>query len=549
MDIDTMVENHFKKNRDISGFESIAQLIEEVMDTMEALGTDPKLLYEADKPAGPTGAQERERVLRLPNVMPTEITVGQKPGSEDRKMFELWMGNLGISGGGGDASAVKQKLTAITQFFANPEANLKDASIPKTLSYLMFLNQFVWMLQEFNASVAGFLWEPFLAALFGGKSRQVPTSEGDIADIQIDMGGGEMAPVSLKILNEVGIVKGSFTDLVGHFAKGGTEMRYVIVVKEKGGEDVAGVKFFEFNITADSFFQWIGGSAYEQEAEMKRVEFTLASAGKQDFLKLGGSKVDAEGPTGEGPWIWIRTAKSSRGKAVPAWVRIGKIDPKTKLAKLDPTLPKRTEKGGIDVDLQGVPENGVVDPAKTPLSANIAVYKEGGDGAAQVQAQYKEKPGQAGPDTDKLWGGSEALGKWGALASKLGDPAKFFQAVQGKMKGVNAAPGYGKEQFHISPTHYTQLAEDIGGLEISAEATKEFFKLAAARINEDLRVMFNSLADLTDNIGRFFLADCGGNQCSEEDAANRTERGNQAMADAKLLEDAVAKSVGQLQEK
>ena len=37
----------------------------------------------------------------------------------------------------------------------------------------------------------------------------------------------------MKILNDVGIVKGSFRDLVTHFAKGGSEMRYVIVVKQQ----------------------------------------------------------------------------------------------------------------------------------------------------------------------------------------------------------------------------------------------------------------------------------------------------------------------------
>jgi hypothetical protein len=61
MDIDTMVENHFKKNRDIFGFESIAQLIEEVMDSMNALGIDPALLREApEAPGGGGGPPESE---------------------------------------------------------------------------------------------------------------------------------------------------------------------------------------------------------------------------------------------------------------------------------------------------------------------------------------------------------------------------------------------------------------------------------------------------------------------------------------------------------
>ena len=59
MDIDTMVENHFKKNRDVFGFESIAQLIEEVMDSMEVLGVDTKLLREVDAGGGTPESDSR----------------------------------------------------------------------------------------------------------------------------------------------------------------------------------------------------------------------------------------------------------------------------------------------------------------------------------------------------------------------------------------------------------------------------------------------------------------------------------------------------------
>jgi len=46
MDIDTMVENHFKKNLDILGFESLVRLIEEAMDQREVFF---QTLTEADE--------------------------------------------------------------------------------------------------------------------------------------------------------------------------------------------------------------------------------------------------------------------------------------------------------------------------------------------------------------------------------------------------------------------------------------------------------------------------------------------------------------------
>ena len=46
MDIDALVETHFKKNRDIFGFEAITELIEEVMESMEGMQGAVKLLQE-----------------------------------------------------------------------------------------------------------------------------------------------------------------------------------------------------------------------------------------------------------------------------------------------------------------------------------------------------------------------------------------------------------------------------------------------------------------------------------------------------------------------
>ena len=117
-------EEYNKKNNEFS-LSSLLEMVEEVIHATDTLSIEEAL----------AGARERERVLRLPNVMPTEISVGQKPASEDRQQFEIWMSNIGMSGDA-SASAVSQKLTALTDFFANPADNLKAATVPETLSYL-----------------------------------------------------------------------------------------------------------------------------------------------------------------------------------------------------------------------------------------------------------------------------------------------------------------------------------------------------------------------------------------------------------------------------
>jgi|15BtaG_2_1085339.scaffolds.fasta_scaffold00471_14 hypothetical protein len=555
MNIDTLVESFYKKAND-------EDLINEVLQFLVAPSLGESL----------TGARARERVLRLPNVMPTEITVGQKPSSEDRAQFEMWMSNIGSGWSpGGDQSAVAAKLKSLTDFFKDPAASLQNATIPETLSYLMFLNQFVYMLKEFNASVAGFLWEPFLAALFGGNSRQVPTSEGDIADIRIDEPGGRKgAPISLKILNAAGDVKGSFVDLVKHFAGDegkppGDEMRYVIVVKTQSGKNksVSAVTFYEFNITAKNFFEWIGHPKHRQTFEVKPVTFTLADANKKGWLKVGSAqrKDFVRGiPGGEGNWIWIRTAKSLEAsrKVSPEWVRIGKF------VKGPEGKPVATLSADADVQarlqMSGVPEDGVVDPNTTSLKANIAIFGRGGVGGATLVKGYEALPGTESKDTKELWGGKEEMADWMDLAARLreagAEPSVFFNAVLGKDPGVrwpgHAALGArrgqdaegGGTQFHIKPNHYKGKAGQLGVLRITTQATEKFFAEAAATMNEELITMFNKLADLNDNIARFFLANCGeGKACTDKDAANRTQAGQDAINDSQELEAAVVKSV------
>ena len=50
------------------------------------------------------------------------------------------------------------------------------------------------------------------------------------------------------------------------FADGGTEMRYVVVTKQQSGKEkaVSSATFYEFNIAADNFFDWIGNLGYTE---------------------------------------------------------------------------------------------------------------------------------------------------------------------------------------------------------------------------------------------------------------------------------------------
>tara|TARA_Y100000310_G_scaffold72449_1_gene68502 strand:- start:2395 stop:3987 length:1593 start_codon:yes stop_codon:yes gene_type:complete len=522
------IEKYFDKSLEPSVlFEMIARQLEVYENTPPS-----QILLER--------AKARQRSIRFPMIVPTEMSVGQAPTSEERQQFELWMGNIA-----GEGSAA-EKLVEITRFFENPSANIEGASIPETLSYLMFMNAFTWMLKEFNPAVAGFMWEPFAAALFGGKSRQVPTSEGDIADIRIEVGGRKDAPISLKILAEKGTVKGSFTDLVKHFAGGGQEMRYVVVSKQQSGKGnvTSSATFWEFNITAENFFQWIGNVGHTEvidKVAARQFKFFTEKGKKGPFENTGDSAGLSEKPKAT-RGFYVKHAKvGGDKKATKSWLKLAEY-------ATNKIIPEVAEQVNLRNSEGPVREGELIPGAK--YEVDLAQFKSGGKGGATLQKGYEEIPGLGTEDTKLLWGGPEGLQKWSNLAKEAqqtGSMREFFAAV---LKG---APGaVTNKQFHISHTHYKNKAGNspLGTLSITDQSVKDIFSLGADKIGEDLTTMFNSMAELTDNVGRFFLSDCGGptgpKGCSKKDIEQRGAAGASAIENAKTLEKAVIKSVKSL---
>ena len=452
-----------------------------LMEMVEAaLSGDPPLLQEKEE--SPSKSR-RERVLRLPVQFPTEISVGQKPGSEDRAVFATWMSRI-VPGG-----ELKDKIEAIEDFIKEG----KTATVSETLSYLMFLNTFAFMIQEFNASVAGFLWEPFLAALFGADSVQVPTSEGDIADVKLLVKSEEgLRRVSLKILRAAGPVGGSFSDLVDHFAKNPDQPMTYVVIKKFEGDTL--MKFYEFDVSQETFFTFIG--------HPKTVFKT----------ELVGETVPYDG---EAP---IPAREFVQGKIPKGYLQDREV-----IVKIAGT-------------------NDVV--ARTP-GAKIQP-----GGVYDIYARTEKKlPGAAGPGAKlspvakRLWGGDDQYAEFYGMK----DQPNFWEIVQ------QTAPGYLKnEQFEINWSYATEIAENIGNLDISKEALDKAFARGSQTIGSDLTDLFNSLTTLVDNVGRFFMIDCGSpdgpqQKCTEKDADKRSSSGQKAIEDTntvkRVVDDKIAGAI------
>jgi len=250
MDIDTLVESHFKKNRDIFGFEAITQLIEEVMDSMESAGVPltetpegSDLLTEVK---GFSAARFFDSIF-TPNI--TE-QIGIQDNNETRAAFIQSM--KGIRG-----NTLREKINGVKEFMRGAEAEAEGADT--VLSYLTFLKCFSEVFEQYSPSGSGFLLEAFLAGLLKGRQLVEKSDEagGTLPIVDYETGAGD--PVSLKRLTGgegKTPIKGSIRNLAFHITKNADRGIDYVIAAIYGDDQEIG--FYEFNINADNLIEWVG---------------------------------------------------------------------------------------------------------------------------------------------------------------------------------------------------------------------------------------------------------------------------------------------------
>lgn len=260
--INKLVENFFNptpKKVDDYTISDLLHLIKEVeasLPVSEALTSTsgrvpmpgpPVDRYKGEKASTQTA---KEINIKIPTIKITERwgKLREAEGGKDREIIETFTKNIG-------GNTVKEKLTNIQNIITQFDAN---ASIPKILSTIVFLELLRSIVQEYTEAVSGFLFEGFLAGIFGGQSVQitdVSTEEGEgqkgkpITDVVL---GGKL--YSLKLLSLQTGIHGSFENMVEHMAQYG-QIIYLIVRKS---DDKGTLQFSEFEITLDNFLKYIG---------------------------------------------------------------------------------------------------------------------------------------------------------------------------------------------------------------------------------------------------------------------------------------------------
>ena len=168
------------------------------------------------------------------------------PESKDRKIIEGF--TRGIPGG-----TLEEKLSHINNVATG---KVQLASVGDILSTMVVLEVLSTILAQFTEAAGGFIFEGFLAGLFGEGSVQITDVEEDdeatgkpITDVKL--GDKEY---SLKLLNPTTAVKGSWRNMVEHFAGGRDHVVYLDARRSGSGASDS-LLFSEFEITLQNYIQ------------------------------------------------------------------------------------------------------------------------------------------------------------------------------------------------------------------------------------------------------------------------------------------------------
>lgn len=229
---DILLEEEERDKKPALSFDAIISLIEEEYNAARASQGSPTL----EEEALPPGSEK----FPLPKIRITEAWGKRESG--DREIIEKYSRNIpGVT--------LAEKLQYLADVIAG---NIEISDISGVLSTLVMIEVLSTILADFTESAGGFIFEGFLAGLFGGQSVQ-------ITDVGDDTGEATGKPItdvvlgdkeySLKLLGQKTGVKGSFKNMVEHFKS----RDHVVYLDARRIEKTEGLEFGEFTITLDNF--------------------------------------------------------------------------------------------------------------------------------------------------------------------------------------------------------------------------------------------------------------------------------------------------------
>jgi len=467
-------EEYNKKNSKVTK-DLIIEMIEELMDAAPML---ERAMPKAEVPEEP-----KEGEYFLPTIKITEAW-GQ-PGTKDRELIEQFTARIG-------GNTLEEKIRNINQVIVEADQN---AGIPQILSSMVMIEILNAILAEFTESAGGFIFEGFLAGLFGedavqitdvGEQEQETGATGKpITDVVL--GGQEY---SLKLLGQTTGVKGSFRNMIEHF-KGRDHIIYLDA--RRTGE---GLEFGEFKITLDNFDEVF------IDPFLKQVTANKENISKANDLKKSLEQLKQEGK----PLKAIRFAKNFPGTGS----RVFSYSP-----KLDEIQVSGQQLNQIMRDVQSM--------------TNKELQKLGPYTISYADTKFE------GTKAEKLFGSFGKAQQVRRLA-KEGNREQLIAALED-------TPGYkGRQQFEFTRAQAENIVgfKEIGELKISPDALKSTWLAYGDVLKANVEPIYKALNKFSNDINLFFLS-------GDDKDANRKQYGVAAANGAKELQTSTDKAVKEYQ--
>jgi len=482
MNIDTLVESFYSKK-----------------DETESIINEVLSLFLTERKQG---SAEKEIDIKLPTIKFTEDW--GKPDNEDRERIERYMRNI-------PGEDLKTKLAGLNAIL---DGSVKDAGVGTLLSTLIMieiLSTLAGEEREFTESAAGFIFEGFLAGLFGDSSVQITDTAGaeeqtgkPITDVILNG-----RHYSLKLLGPTTQLKGSWTNMVGHFEDPSTngEIIYLDARRIKGG-----LNFSEFRITlrdymkifSDPFKKYERGSV--KDATVSAEELIPALEKLQASQRQGG-----------------------RGARLVAIRVKGKKLPKESGLLTVFTPKSQKERNSVET-LKNYVKQALQDPSAAEALQGV-----------EFEIEYQQqKDITTSQNVRRLFGSREQYDEVVTAIQKVekgdGTDADIIAALK-KTAGYRKGGG---EQFIFTKKQAEELAtaKELGWIPLGEDALRNVWANYAEMLLTTIDPVYRNLQEFTDNVDRFFLGagEKGG-------GADRKAFGEAAIKDAVELRDATDQAI------
>ena len=568
--------------------ESLFEMIEQAIEATKIIAEINPEIIEAGAPE--ILSEEEEKRFNVKKFMSTALSTYQVPssqagkaGTEERKRFQFHIASqIGKKGGN-----LAEKIEAINLFVEGSAINA-DASIATILSHCGTLSILQQMVEDFNASAAGFAFEAFLAALLSGVQIDDPIGgslpiEDAVLYMDSPSTGQGGTPVSLKLLNKDTKIEGSIENLLTFLgqteaknAEGFLYIEYIVAIKHSDKH----LGFNSFTVSVDNFFEWINRGYFnwdkiqpsrkrkQNEAKEQEEEQDEESNADLDELK---AKVD-------------RWKKIVSREYFPFWGFKKPVRPDSISLGYYVPSPKRDSRGvaaGIELIRVAMSlESKFV--SKQGLWKNLPEdYYFSSDDQKRFKAIEAEGIGKEDVDFINIM-----------LEKMKGRRDYFLEMISGHGRGTRLSPvpmyqlytaihggeklpgaesrheksgekylnkiladttnderfkdwadaikrGLKKNQFHISNASVTQGkrsdATHYGTLKIDKKVTEKILKIYSQKLLVACAPIYEALGELTDNINRFFLGKEGKRKANAAIAASKNA--NDLSVHAEKLKD------------